>query len=226
MPLIKRYPNRKLYDTEAKKYIKLEEIAELIRQGEDVQVIDYSTGEDLTTLTLTQIILEEEKKQAGFLPRNVLSSLVKAGGETVSGVQRALATSLGWWTQFDEEIQRRLSMMVEQGELSAKEANTMMRKIVAAGETLRSSTFQARQHTLENLLKQRGIPTRNEVSDLEQQLEILESKISSLETQQKETEQIPQKSVRKKPRTTKKANSESPSLPEENVDSTSETGNP
>jgi polyhydroxyalkanoate synthesis repressor PhaR len=57
MPLIKRYPNRKLYDTEAKSYITLEGVAALIRNGEDVQVIDHESGEDLTTLTLTQIIL-------------------------------------------------------------------------------------------------------------------------------------------------------------------------
>ncbi|MGD8735253.1 MAG: polyhydroxyalkanoate synthesis regulator DNA-binding domain-containing protein, partial [Anaerolineae bacterium] len=55
MTRIKRYPNRKLYDTEAKQYITLEGIAALIRQGNEVQVIDHATGEDLTALTLTQI---------------------------------------------------------------------------------------------------------------------------------------------------------------------------
>ena len=53
MPLIKRYPNRKLYDTEAKQYVTLEQIAELIRSGKDVQVIDHESGEDLTALTLS-----------------------------------------------------------------------------------------------------------------------------------------------------------------------------
>ena len=68
MTMIKRYPNRKLYDTEAKQYITLSGIAELIRQGGDIQVSDYATGEDLTALTLSQIIFEQEKKQSGFLP--------------------------------------------------------------------------------------------------------------------------------------------------------------
>ena len=67
MPIIKRYPNRKLYDTEAKKYITLDGIAELIRQGEEVVVIDHTTNEDLTAVTLTQIIFEQEKKSSGFL---------------------------------------------------------------------------------------------------------------------------------------------------------------
>lgn len=218
MPLIKRYPNRKLYDTEAKKYIKLDEIAELIRQGEDVQVIDYSTGDDLTTLTLTQIIVEKEKTESGFLPRNVLSSLVRAGGETVGGVQRALATSLGWWSQFDDEIQRRLNMLVEQGDISAKEANTMMRKIVTAGETLRSTTFQSGQQTLENLLKQRGIPTKTEITDLTNQLEVLEAKISSLETQQIEQESSRKKSSRKNSKTSESDDPVSSDIDEEITD--------
>ena len=54
MLVIKRYPNRKLYDTEAKRYITLDGIAELIRQGAEVRVIDHTTDEDLTAVTLTQ----------------------------------------------------------------------------------------------------------------------------------------------------------------------------
>ena len=60
--IIKRYGNRKLYDAEAKKHISLEEIAELVRKGEDVRVIDNTTDEDITAQTLTQVIFEEGKK--------------------------------------------------------------------------------------------------------------------------------------------------------------------
>ncbi len=80
MSVIKRYPNRKLYNTSSKQYITLEGIADMIRNGEEVQILDHNTGEDLTALTLTQIIFEQEKKQGGFLPRSVLTGLVQAGG--------------------------------------------------------------------------------------------------------------------------------------------------
>ena len=63
MVTIKRYPNRKLYNTEAKQYITLEGVADLIRQGAEIQVVDHASGEDLTALTLTQITLEQEKKR-------------------------------------------------------------------------------------------------------------------------------------------------------------------
>jgi polyhydroxyalkanoate synthesis repressor PhaR len=200
MPTIKRYPNRKLYDTEAKQYITLEGVAELIRRGEDVHVFDHQSGEDLTTLTLTQIILEEEKKQSGFLPSAVLSSLVKAGGETVGGMQRVLASSLGWWSQFDEEVKLRLDSLVSQGELTKEDASSIFRKIVAAGEVLKETAASGSKHNLEELLKQRGVPNRDELVKLNMQLDELAVKIEALEKARKA--EPPKKTT---PKRTKKA---------------------
>lgn len=91
MPIVKRYPNRKLYDTEAKRYVTLEELTLMIRTGNDVQVIDHESGDDLTTLTLTQIILEQEKKSTdGFLPRSLLTSLIRTGGDTLEQLLRTV----------------------------------------------------------------------------------------------------------------------------------------
>lgn len=90
MIVIKRYPNRKLYDTQAKQYITLDRIAEIIREGQEVQVIDHTTGEDITALTLSQVILEQEKRQSGFLPHALLTSLIQIGGEQLDTIQRNL----------------------------------------------------------------------------------------------------------------------------------------
>jgi polyhydroxyalkanoate synthesis repressor PhaR len=90
MPIIKRYPNRKLYDTEAKRYVTLDSITQMIHEGQEVQVVDHETGEDLTNLTLSQIIFEQEKKGSGLLPRSLLTNLVRAGGDTFDQVRRAL----------------------------------------------------------------------------------------------------------------------------------------
>lgn len=90
MPTIKRYPNRKLYDTEAKRYVTLEQITQLVHQGQEVQVIDYETGEDLTNLTLSQIIFEQEKRGEGFLPRALLTNLIRTGGDTLEQIRRSL----------------------------------------------------------------------------------------------------------------------------------------
>ena len=80
---IKRYGNRKLYDTEGSRYVTLDEIARLIRAGEHVQIIDNQSKEDLTTVTLTQIILEEEKKKSR-MPLDVLRKMIVDSGEQIS----------------------------------------------------------------------------------------------------------------------------------------------
>jgi polyhydroxyalkanoate synthesis repressor PhaR len=180
MRIIKRYPNRKLYDTDQRSYITLEGVAELIRDGETVQVIDYTSGEDLTSQTLSQIILEKEKNQAGFLPQHVLASLVQAGGKTVGGLQRALASSLGWWSQFDEEIKHRLDALVERGDLTEPEAEGLLQKIAGIGESLKSTTVKQSQQTIEDFLRQRGVPSKQEVQQISAQLDALEAKIAAL----------------------------------------------
>src|SRR3972149_8774053 len=108
MPVIKRYPNRKLYNTESKKYISLDGVGELIRQGKDIQVIDHTSGEDLTAFTLTQIIAEREKKESGFLPHSILAGLIQTGGDRLSTLQRNLFSSIGFLPQVEEEIRRRV----------------------------------------------------------------------------------------------------------------------
>ena len=74
--VIKKYPNRRLYDTSASRYINLEDIAEFVRDGKDVQVVDAQTGEDLTRVTLTQIIVDDAKQQPTGLPLELLRQLI------------------------------------------------------------------------------------------------------------------------------------------------------
>jgi len=78
--LIKRYENRKLYDTEASAYVSLSDIAELVRNGETVQVVDQATGQDLTAQTLTQIILAEGKEGHSPISAEVLHKLLRRSG--------------------------------------------------------------------------------------------------------------------------------------------------
>ena len=74
--VIKKYPNRRLYDTAKSRYINLEDIAAFIRDGKDVQVLDAQTGEDLTRVTLTQIIMDDAKQQPTGLPLELLKQLI------------------------------------------------------------------------------------------------------------------------------------------------------
>ncbi|MEL7279585.1 MAG: polyhydroxyalkanoate synthesis repressor PhaR [Pseudomonadota bacterium] len=76
--LIKRYASRRLYNTETSDYVTLEDIAEFIRGGRDVQIIDLKSGDDLTRQYLLQIIAEHESRGENMLPINVLNDLVRS----------------------------------------------------------------------------------------------------------------------------------------------------
>jgi polyhydroxyalkanoate synthesis repressor PhaR len=177
MIVIKRYPNRKLYDTGEKKYITLEGIADLIRDGNEVQVFDHTTGEDLTALTLTQIIFEQEKKQSGFLPRAVLAGLVKAGGETLVTLRRTLALPLDLLHQVDEEIERRVHHLVRQGDLAEEDGRRLLEKLLSAGGRAASKTAGmtagAVEEEIGKLLVEWGVPTRQDLQQLGEQLDDL-----------------------------------------------------
>lgn len=87
--LIKRYESRKLYDTEESRYVSLDELAEWIRGGADVRVVDNATGADVTAQMLTQIILDEGRRGTAFLPSELLHEMVRAGQKAVeSGVEQ------------------------------------------------------------------------------------------------------------------------------------------
>jgi polyhydroxyalkanoate synthesis repressor PhaR len=105
--LIKRYPNRKLYDAEASVYVSLTDVAGLIREGHTVQIVDNATGEDITAQTLTQVVLEEGKRGASILPTELLHDLLRRSGEAIDnrfeqirhGVDELVQGSLGRLTR-------------------------------------------------------------------------------------------------------------------------------
>ena len=76
--VIKKYENRRLYDTSSSRYINLEDVAALVRDGSDVQVVDAKTGEDLTRVVLAQIIMDDAREQPAGLPLELLRQLIIA----------------------------------------------------------------------------------------------------------------------------------------------------
>ncbi len=91
--IIKRYANRKLYDTQHSRYVTLEQISEMIRAGDDVKIIDNKSKEDLTSVTLAQIIFEEEKKKS-FMPLTAMRNIIQSGGGWFAEAQRRVSSVL------------------------------------------------------------------------------------------------------------------------------------
>lgn len=170
MPQIKRYPNRKLYNTEAKRYVTLDDITEMIREGDDITVIDHESGDDLTTLTLTQIILEQEKKKTGFLPRSLLTSLIRTGGDTVEQVVRSLQSAVS--ASEDSE-----QMNDESSEEVDREEDEML-----PAKTDSSASHAGIDERISDVLHMLNVPTHGDMRKVQKQLDLLNEQLSRLAT--------------------------------------------
>lgn len=179
MPVIKRYSNRKLYNTDANKYINLEAIAKMIRDGEDIQVVDNVTGEDLTAVTLTQIIMEREKKEGDFVPRSILAELIQAGGESLNVIREKLGSPSDLIQQVDREIAKRLDGLIQRGEI-AEEAGKKLRGQLTEEGQLWATNVLITEEDIEDALIRQGIPTKDEFQKLIDQIDALASKLDEL----------------------------------------------
>ena len=83
---IKKYANRRLYDTESSAYITLDRLAEMVREGREFEVVDAKSGEDITRQVLTQIIVDEEARGSTMLPVNFLRQLIGLYGNSMQGM--------------------------------------------------------------------------------------------------------------------------------------------
>jgi polyhydroxyalkanoate synthesis repressor PhaR len=112
--LIKRYENRKLYDTTRSAYVTLEDIARMIREGKEIKVVDAKTHEDLTKNTLALIILEQERDKKSLLPLSVMYQLIKYGEAVQGAFQEYLANGFEAFLASQRDMQKRMQQWGEE----------------------------------------------------------------------------------------------------------------
>ena len=118
--LIKRYGNRKLYDTQESRYVTLEAIAAFVKQGEEVSVVDNDSGEDLTAVTFAQIILEEERRTNGFLPLPILRNIIQQGEATIQDIASRVGDGMEAIGSIGERAGKRVQELVNKGPQQGK----------------------------------------------------------------------------------------------------------
>ena len=159
--IIKRYANRKLYDTEHSRYVTLDQISEMIRNGDDVKIVDNKTKEDLTTVTLAQIIFEEEKKQRSFLPLNAMRNIIQSGGEWFAEAQRRVVSILPTKKKDGEEGDGESTDPAAEDD-ATDEASQKKKSVAALREWIDHS-----KHRLEDWQKQVDSKVRGVVEDIQ-----------------------------------------------------------
>jgi polyhydroxyalkanoate synthesis repressor PhaR len=189
--IIKRYANRKLYDMSDSRYVTLDQISEMIRNGEDVKVIDNSTKDDLTSVTLAQILFEEERKRS-FLPLGALRKIIQSGGESLQDFVSQLSESAG-------RVFRREDGPAESSEATAQDDAEQGRPDSESEQPTEHSRmfrefFEGVQGTIDNWQKTLDAninsaiesvsplaPLQREVSGLRERIAELEAKLAKLE---------------------------------------------
>lgn len=112
--IIKRYGNRRLYNTETKSYVTYQDLIEIIRAGHDIQVIDSSSKSDVTKAVLIQVILEEEKNQKNILPLQFLFQLIRSQeGAAHDFFRNYLSSSFDAYLKTKEEFDKRFRGWLE-----------------------------------------------------------------------------------------------------------------
>ena len=196
--VIKRYTNRKLYDTVESRYVTLDEIAGMIKEGVEVQIVDNRTKEDLTSVTLAQIIFEEEKKQ-NQMPLAVLREIIRRPGESLTGfIQKEVTPRVA---SIREEAESRLDKLLRREDDTVAKAGEETGAAAGTGapsggpaELLKASQraledWQRRidervKHVVENLTG--NLPALGrDMQGLTQRLEQLEKELDELEKSRK-----------------------------------------
>jgi polyhydroxyalkanoate synthesis repressor PhaR len=171
--VIKRYTNRKLYDTDQSRYVTLEDIARLVRENEEVRVIDNETQADLTAVTFAQIILEEEKRKTNLVSVPFLRKLIHSGEAAVQDLSDSAKRALDQLGEITERAGGRVREVVEEGGRAIDE-----------GLGLIDDLINLPQRRLENLrdVARKQVDRLRQNPSLQREIERLEKSIQSIES--------------------------------------------
>ena len=174
--IIKKYQNRKLYDTKDSCYITLDDIASLIRKGEEVRVIDNKTKGDVTSVILTQILVDQEKSAKSTLPQTMLRDIIRRGkGSIFDFIQRYVVIGNASDETRKLEAERYIDQLVARGELSKTEGKALLKDV------LDNDPFQNEFNQQMGKQITKSLQSATQISDIESHIKALNDKIAQLE---------------------------------------------
>jgi polyhydroxyalkanoate synthesis repressor PhaR len=177
--IIKRYTNRKLYDTVESRYVTLDEIAEMVKAGTEVRILDNRTKEDLTSVTLAQIIFEEEKKTSKMSLRT-LKDLIRYGGERAAQLMEDTQAELrGRVEAVRQAAEQRVQTLLKTGQQTTDRAKEMVASSQEAVTQFQRRIDERVRTAVEGMSALSDL--RRDVSELSERIAGLEKKLQELE---------------------------------------------
>jgi len=197
MHKIKRYANRKLYDTKDKKYIKLDQISALIKAGQEISVVDNQTGEDLTSATISQILARDKKIKNGDVVSSVLVQLLRKGGGTlVDYGKKYVSLWESGLTMAEDEIDRLVNRLVKDKELSESEGSKLKKDITSRADDLKKWIGDKIDQRINHTLKLMNLATKDQVANLTDKIDALNQKVAKLESVHRKYDKNPTPKVK------------------------------
>lgn len=182
MHKIKRYANRKLYDTKIKEYITLDKIAKLLKSGEEISVMDNETGEDITAATVSQILARTKKGQTDNGASNVMIQLLRKGpGTLVDYGKKYISLWDRALTMADEEIDRLVERLVKEKEITPSEGSRLKKDMLSRAEDLKKWIAEKTDQRVNEALDLMNLASKEQVSQLTEKIDTLTRKVQSLE---------------------------------------------
>jgi polyhydroxyalkanoate synthesis repressor PhaR len=180
---IKKYANRRLYNTGTSTYVTLEDLAVMVKEGEDFVVFDAKTGEDITRSVLTQIIFEQENKGANLLPINFLRQVIRFYGDSMQlVVPRYLEASIDLFTRDQGKFRDSMSKAFGGNSGGFNPVEDMVRRNMEMFERAFTMFLPSAQKTAASFDKT-GEPSGEggqEIDNLKRQMEELQKKLDKI----------------------------------------------
>ena len=180
---IKKYSNRRLYDSTNKRYVTLDDIGALIREGNEVKVIDSQTGADISKVILIQVVLESEKNKEDILPVSFLHMLIKYGNKVAKDFfENYFLMMFQPYFSVQENFKKNMKLWQEMGWFPPGVKMPPNFELMNSPEFSMADLFKSAQ---EESAKEKSLPqTTREVEFLMEKIKELEKKVKSLDEEQ------------------------------------------
>jgi len=178
--IIKRYSNRKLYDTKASHYVGLQDIIRFVRTDEDVQVIDSRTGEDLTSVILAQAMAEEEKSKGSVFSQDALKELIKRGSKSLDEIMRtSRLIRKGAIKMAGEGANKYYHKLLEYGEIGEEEAQSLLKQLSRTVTRQRRSLQGEIDERVADFVGAMHLPTRSDMDRIAKKIDSIAAKLDN-----------------------------------------------
>ncbi len=197
MRIIKKYANRKLYDTHAKTHISREKLAELIKQGEEVSIIDNRTGEDITVSIVSQLIgLDNPDTDKAVSPRLLMQLLRKGSGTITDYAKKYVSLWQGAFNMAEDEVDKLVGRLVKSKELSKDEGSRLKKEIISYTDGIKSWVSESVDKRVGEVFDAMNLATNDHIEELSSRVDALAKKVAQMEKTKKPTQKAPRKTAK------------------------------